>query len=269
MLTLKILFRSAGKNSFKSISDAMSGKADQQVFLVLQIHGLSAKYFVNSTAAGIKHARHHLARVYEAVMQYLEGALVSLMDVRSCSILLLKHVRPEMERRWKQAQVKMQEELLVPYIEQESITYDPGFLQELETIRTARCDASFTLGGNKTTNQARQPAEHLFTEKLDGFTNSEILDMMQAYYKSALSVFVNNIAVLAVENCLMRDLAGIFSPTLTADMDEEKLKLIASEAEETQHDRIALKPRLSVLEAGKEVLHGHIGQSSLQNANLL
>jgi len=140
-------------------------------------------------------AQHHLERVFDAVMSYLEDAVGSLMDARTCNMLLLKHVRPEMDRRWHSVKVKL-EELLVPYVEQDPITYDPGFLHELEAIRAARFVSShnnqgpkstpFTFGPSDVMGKQKQSSQHLLTESLDDYTNSEILDLMQTYYKVSL-----------------------------------------------------------------------------------
>jgi hypothetical protein len=81
-------------------------------------------------------------------------------------------------------------------------------------------------------------------------------------FQSAISVFINNIAVLAVENCLIKNLPAIFSPSLTANMDDEQLRAIASESEETRSERASLKQKLGVLESGKQVLFEHIGELS-------
>lgn len=79
--------------------------------------------------------------------------------------------------------------------------------------------------------------------------------------QSAISVFINNIAVLAIENCLIKDLSAIFSPTLTANMDDEQLYAIAAESKEVRYERSSLKQKLAVLESGKQILYEHIGKS--------
>jgi transcriptional regulator of NAD metabolism len=80
--------------------------------------------------------------------------------------------------------------------------------------------------------------------------------------QSAISVFINNIAVLAIENCLIKDLSAIFSPTLAANMDDEQLQAIAGECEEVRCEREDLRKKLEVLQSGKQILHKHIGKFS-------
>jgi hypothetical protein len=78
--------------------------------------------------------------------------------------------------------------------------------------------------------------------------------------QSAISVFINNIAVLAIENCLLKNLSAIFSPTMTADMDDEQLHAIAAESEDAREERLLLKSKLDALKSGKQILYEHIGE---------
>jgi GTPase SAR1 family protein len=237
-----------------------------------------------------KIAKHHLQQVFSAVKVYIEEALGSLVDPETRGLLMLKQIQPELDRRWRNVEAKL-EELLVPYTEQDPITYDPGFLRELEEMRATRyrtkmetqsesVQKPFIFGQNNM-NTTSNSSQRLLTESLDDFTNSEILDLMQTYYKvdcscyiaslreesqlmnlqSAISVFSNNIAVLAIENCLIKDLSGIFSPTLTANMDDEQLYAIAAESEDVRYERSSLRKKLEVLQSGRQILYKHMGKS--------
>ncbi|KAF1833322.1 dynamin-1, partial [Decorospora gaudefroyi] len=216
-----------------------------------------------------EHAKHHLQRVFRAVTDYIDQVLCSLMDHQTCTMLVRKHVRPELDRRWRCVEAKL-DELLVPYTEQDPITYDPNFIRELDATRTARYAASLNAqsgsiqaSGNSTFTTVEKTAgstrqQQLLTESLDGYTNAEILDLMQTYYKTAIPHFINNIALLGIENCLLKNLASLFSPTLTADMDDELVRAIASECEDSRTERASLRQRFSVLEAGRGVLLEHM-----------
>lgn len=103
---------------------------------------------------------------------------------------MLKQIQPELAARWRNVEAKL-EELLVPYTEQDPITYDPGFLRDLEGMRAARYHNNVEVqpkpsvfGQKPTISNSNQ---RLLTESLDDFTNSEILDLMQTYYKVSVS----------------------------------------------------------------------------------
>ncbi|KAF2186986.1 hypothetical protein K469DRAFT_686203 [Zopfia rhizophila CBS 207.26] len=203
-----------------------------------------------------KIARHHVQQVFLAVKGYVELCLSSLMDVRTFNMLVLKQIRPELNKKQTFLEAKL-EELLTPYERLDPITYDPSFINEIEEIRSRRYSEGSSSGvsiqGN-TVKQSDVPGRQLLTESIDGFTNSEILDLIQTYYKKAISVFINNVAVLAIENCLVADLAAIFSPLLISSMDEEKLHAIAAESDEVRSQRTMLKQKLEDLRAGKRIL---------------
>jgi len=54
----------------------------------------------------------------------------------------------------------------------------------------------------------------------------------------------------------------MFSPTLTANMDDEQLQDIAAECEEVRNERCNLQHKLEVLCTGKMILREHMGKLS-------
>ncbi|KAH9879277.1 hypothetical protein J1614_002716 [Plenodomus biglobosus] len=215
-------------------------------------------------------AQHHLRCIFQAMKDYVSEALRSLMDPRTCSLLMHKQIQPELDRRWRNVEAKL-EELLVPYSEQDPVTYDPSFIAELEEVRIARYNARSNMsesnGGFRGSVQApdasylRSASRNLLTESLDDFTNSEILDLMQTYYKRAIAVFTNNVAILAIENCLMKDLASIFSPSLILGLDDDHVQAIAAESDDIRERRSELTEKLEALESGTHILYEHMAMT--------
>ena len=70
----------------------------------------------------------------------------------------------------------------------------------------------------------------------------------------AVLTFINNVASLAVEQCLLAGLHKIFSPMTIRDMDDEKLNLIAEESRDTVSERERLNERLEGLSKGLRTL---------------
>jgi GTPase SAR1 family protein len=140
--------------------------------------------------------KYHLQQVFQAVRDYVEEALGSLIDPRTRSLLMLKQIQPELDGRWRNVEAKL-EELLVPYTKQDPITYDPCFVRDLESMRSARYHPDTDsqtqgmqhvppFGHSKSARVFSISSQRLLTESLDDFTNSEILDLMQTYYKVSL-----------------------------------------------------------------------------------
>lgn len=73
--------------------------------------------------------------------------------------------------------------------------------------------------------------------------------------KVALKVLVDNVAVLGIEQCLLSELADIFSPRVVAELSEQTIQEIAAETEDVQAERRRLKDKLGVLEAGLKTLN--------------
>ncbi|KAF2468030.1 P-loop containing nucleoside triphosphate hydrolase protein [Lindgomyces ingoldianus] len=195
-------------------------------------------------------AKLHINRVVQAVREYVELSLMYQMDSRTYNMLFLEHIGPELEKK-RAALEKKLDELLLPYEARDPTMYDPSFGAELDYIRARRSYESKTGAAEGGHSRAKQ---QLLMQSIDDFTNSEILDLMQTYYKRAITVFINNVAMLAIENCLVADLASIFIPSVVSAMNEEQLRTIGSESEEICTERNALKETLDALQSGKRVL---------------
>jgi GTPase SAR1 family protein len=131
-------------------------------------------------------AKYHLERVFQAVKEYTHIALESLMDSRTYNMILLEQVDPELESRKKAVEEKL-EELLTPYREQDPTTYDPSFVFELNAIRakrykSAEASGPFAIGQMRSSSHGNSKPL-LLTETIDDYTNSEIMDLMQVYYR--------------------------------------------------------------------------------------
>ncbi|KAF1949464.1 P-loop containing nucleoside triphosphate hydrolase protein [Byssothecium circinans] len=210
-------------------------------------------------------ARQHLSDVYDAVLAYLYEVLNRTMDTDTLNALMQEHIEPELEKRQQLLNEKL-EELLIPFQKQEPITYDASFAFELEQTRMSRY---FEHKGQPSVGGRRSAETQLLTESVDDFTNCEILNMMNTYYKKAISVFISNVTVLAIENCLITDLPSLLNPELVLNMDEEKLFAIASESEDVRNWRAALKQKLEDLRAGKRVLDSQARRSGKVIGNTL
>lgn len=66
--------------------------------------------------------------------------------------------------------------------------------------------------------------------------------------------FVDNVAILAIENCLLRPLEHIFTGQTVVGMDEDQIREIATEPANIQKDRKGLNGELKKLLAGRQTL---------------
>ncbi|OJD28143.1 hypothetical protein ACJ73_00448 [Blastomyces percursus] len=77
---------------------------------------------------------------------------------------------------------------------------------------------------------------------------SEILDCMETYYAATLPVFIDNVAFLAVENCLVANLENLISPSMMAQLSTEQIERIAADSDDTRIARMQLADKVKVLE---------------------
>lgn len=73
--------------------------------------------------------------------------------------------------------------------------------------------------------------------------------MLSNNLQKALTVFTENIAMLAIENCLLIPLETIFTGKMVCEMDTEQIVRLASEPDSVQHDREVLQNKVERLQA--------------------
>lgn len=79
-------------------------------------------------------------------------------------------------------------------------------------------------------------------------------DYMEAYYKVALKKFVDNVSVLAVEQCLVQQLPLLFTPSTVGGLTDDEIRHLAAERPETVSARAAEEDKLRVLGQGLQEL---------------
>jgi GTPase SAR1 family protein len=126
-------------------------------------------------------AKGHVDFVFQSVQYYIDVAVESLTDPRTGTLLKRKHIDAQLVKRKVAYKAKL-EELLKPFEEGDPIMYDPTFISELGEIRARRYLKNKSVAPGDM-SQSTIPSHHLLTQSLDDFTNCEILDLMQTYYK--------------------------------------------------------------------------------------
>ncbi|THC91703.1 hypothetical protein EYZ11_008848 [Aspergillus tanneri] len=206
-------------------------------------------------------ARNHVKKAWEACKKFIELLLNDIGDEEATEELLALWVDPIIYQRFEDAN-KVLDHLLIDR-SRNPITYNQYYTETLQHIREQRQMREFQqriqqhLGG--------RPRKHRFyinvaklsralsqqsKADMDSFACSELLDSMQAYYKVALSTFVDNVCVQVIERILVADLCSIFSPIDVAQMDSELISKIAAPSSESQALRQQLARKMKTLDKG-------------------
>ncbi|GIK05774.1 hypothetical protein Aspvir_009887 [Aspergillus viridinutans] len=104
----------------------------------------------------------------------------------------------------------------------------------------------------------------------DEFAAAEIIDQMEAYYETAIVTFVDNVATLGIENCLLDPLQHIFTSQVVNNMDDDQIRELSMEQPYIHEERLRLSRELDKLQAGLRPLSVlNTQKPSLSNPPLL
>ncbi|KAL3496847.1 hypothetical protein BJX62DRAFT_248971 [Aspergillus germanicus] len=79
-------------------------------------------------------------------------------------------------------------------------------------------------------------------------------DRMKAYYESTLMIFINNIVVLGIENCILEPLERIPTCQTINNMEDDQIQRIETEPDHLAGEREDLSKGIEKLQAGLRVL---------------
>ena len=241
-------------------------------------------------------ARQHLRNVWQATRSFLDLLISHLADEPTSEALLGQVIDPLMDQKLKEMNGKLNE-ILRPYQTGHPITYNHYLTETIQKVRGKRHEAEIAhklrrfLGHNQSTNvdsvsvkNARVPsllsALSSRTEAdMDRYACSEILDCMEAYYKVrtlhlipkillitgqvAMKSVIDNVAVHAIESCLVAGISDLLSPSHVLQMDKELVGGIAAESHQNQGLRELTQQKMVVLQAGLEICRIHTNRKTL------
>ena len=78
----------------------------------------------------------------------------------------------------------------------------------------------------------------------------------------AFKRFIDDVAVEVIETCLVSTIADVLSPISVTTMDEDLVKKIAGESEETRAQRDELQKQVDVLTKGFTTCKHFVGEAS-------
>lgn len=251
-------------------------------------------------------AQHHLNQAWESVSDFVQLAFGYLADEDTKRALLAGIINPKLEKLRDSLHEKL-DELLSYTTTGHPLPVGRSFLERIQQCRASRqLDVlKQNLGLRSKIPEGKWEGETFTGRELknatsqlqnsDGqFAVAEIVIQMQAYYnvsvphpniwnpelfsrihadesdETAILIFIDNVAILAIENCLLRPLEHIFSNQVINSMDDEEIQKLAGESQEVREEREQLSRELKNLEAGIRTLGTFsTGRSSLGQPSAL
>ncbi|KAK3352914.1 P-loop containing nucleoside triphosphate hydrolase protein [Lasiosphaeria hispida] len=95
-----------------------------------------------------------------------------------------------------------------------------------------------------------QTTEHCGKASLDASSRhspEQAIDAILQYYKISLGIFAQNVMTLALHNCLISCIPGIFTPNMVLEMCDQEIKDIAAESPQALREREALESQIAHL----------------------
>ncbi|OJD24932.1 hypothetical protein ACJ73_03704 [Blastomyces percursus] len=211
-------------------------------------------------------AQAYLTKVCQRIRSFTEVLLQHLADEVTYRPLMSTGMNPALEAMSDRAWVKLQE-LFSYHKRGHPLPFNKRFLEGMGEFRQERL-----LGVLEQKLLGQPPAqkdEPLFSlkdvwnttaaEELevqgDGFAARGIIDLMEVYYNMALTTFIDNVAIMATENCFILPLESILTPLTINAMEEEEINRLAAEPTYVQRNREQLRSDLSKLNAALRIVN--------------
>ncbi|KAL3467097.1 P-loop containing nucleoside triphosphate hydrolase protein [Aspergillus heterothallicus] len=204
--------------------------------------------------------REHLIKAWDSVRYFVFLLLQHLTDEHTSALLAGSVIEAEMEGM-KQALLDKLDELTRHTKRGHPLPVGKSFLTQIQKARRDRLVKSLKSKLAETTQDHSVPLSNISVFDLqvaiaeleksrDEFAAADIVDQMQAYYDIAILTFVDNVATLGIENCLLGPLQQIFSSQVVNDMDDAQIRELAAEPLYVMEERNRLAQELEKLQVG-------------------
>ncbi|SCO40148.1 related to Mx2 protein (GTPase protein) [Fusarium fujikuroi] len=202
------------------------------------------------------------------VVHFTTEKVVEQSAAKEVSEGILRLIRKEVEG----LRIKMSREIdkLLVSATQHPITNNPQLVQHVQQTqedrhkRTVKSLITKMFGTSRFDGSDKKisinPIELLrvagqgFEPNMERFGSSLAVDYMKAFYKVAVNRFIDDVSVLAIEDCLISKLPLLFTSSSVAEMSDEMLYLLAGENEEISAERKRLELKQGILEKGLQDL---------------
>ncbi|KAI0379189.1 P-loop containing nucleoside triphosphate hydrolase protein [Hypomontagnella monticulosa] len=220
---------------------------------------LAVKLFQDQSRPWEEIARRHIQVVLDTTKAFVEKLIGHIVnpDKRTFSAILTEIVDPFFDEKSTILESKLQELLF---------HYKSGYPQPLDNeFRMLLGQRSQKKLRNHMIQDLMSREPELFTETArvlirttpskspSEFGVEGLIDKSETYYEMSLRTFTDNVIVLAIENCLIRELPSIFTTDKVNEMEDDELERLASDSPEIQAERDELQAEHDALKKGLQI----------------
>ncbi|CAG8116021.1 unnamed protein product [Penicillium salamii] len=201
-------------------------------------------------------AKSHVLHAWELVDKFVELVLQHITNDHTRTLLTEYVFGPELDKM-RDSLLKKLTELTFYYKTGHPLPTARSFLSKIQDLKNKRqlailnggitSNALSTFDSTSVSSQSQSSG--------DQFGLIDIIDQMQAYYESAISTFVDNIAILAIENCLLSTLEQVFTGRTVISMNDQQVRQVAAEPSYIQVERGRLNEELEKLRKARHTLN--------------
>ncbi|KAI1358948.1 P-loop containing nucleoside triphosphate hydrolase protein [Xylaria arbuscula] len=230
---------------------------------------LAVKLFRDQSHPWEAIARCHIELLLRIVKAFTERlmAFITGPDEKTYSAILLNIVDPFLENCTSKLEGKLLE-LLYHFRNGYPQPSDAEFRAALARHRQKHVNGEVlqhlltSHPGMFTADGKRQIAELFPTERKREFGAEDLIEKAEAYYELSLRNFTDNITILAIENCLVKDIPSIFTTSMVSQMQDDMLERLAAESAEMQVERAELAAECETLQKGLDLCKTYRGRNS-------
>ncbi|KAJ5899484.1 hypothetical protein N7495_004228 [Penicillium taxi] len=222
---------------------------------------LVGKLFREQSKPWEKIAREHLTNCWDSVRDFIGLLLQHLANKHTYSLLMTDFLDPGLEKMKDHLMAKLNE--LTAYNKRgHPLPLSKGFLARIQKARSERqfgrlervLQSGSSKDGSTTTIERLRQADNELDLSNNQFAAADIVDQMQAYYDTAIITFVDNVATLGIENCLLGPLGSILTSQTINNMEDKQVQDLAAEPSFIADERAHLTWELEKLQAGSRTL---------------